>query len=181
MTRSFPNEPLWPRFSRVGTSPAAIWSSSSSAPSMGGFRSSAVPATPGAGPSAGRKPSRPRSPTLQLLARLRLGNEVGLGAPGVLLVELPQPLHPGEEPPLAVVEPFLDVEREDVAPAGGPDPERDRHRVVRFVADREGDPVHSELLGPGGGTAVEADRRLTRRQPLDLDFLPADAPDAEPE
>src|SRR4029077_19633292 len=66
-------------------------------------------------------------------------------------------------------------------PAGGPDPERDRHRVVRFVADREGDPVHAELLGPGGGAAVEADRGLTRRQPLDLDLLPADAPDAEPE
>ena len=43
------------------------------------------------------------------------------------------------------------------------------------------DPVHAELLGARRGPAVEADRRLAGRQPLDLDVAPADAADAEPE
>ena len=96
-------------------------------------------------------------------------------------MERAKPLHPGEDAPLAVVEPRLDVEREDVPPAGGPDPERDRDRVVGFVGDRDRDAVHPELLGPRGGATVEPDGRLAGRQPLDLDVAPADAPDAEPE
>ena len=68
-----------------------------------------------------------------------------------------------------------------IAAAGGPDPERDRDRVVGFVGDRDGDPLHPELLGPGRGAAVEPDRGLAGRHPLDLDVAPADAPDAEPE
>ena len=63
----------------------------------------------------------------------------------------------------------------------GADPEGDRDRVVRLVADRDGDPAHAELLGARGGAAVEPDRRLAGRQALDLDLAPADAPDAEAE
>jgi hypothetical protein len=68
---------------------------------------------------------------------------VGLG-------EIAQPLDAGEDAPLAVVEPLLDVGREEIAPAGGPDAERHRDGVVRLVADRDGDPAHPELLGAGG-------------------------------
>src|SRR6188472_309146 len=95
--------------------------------------------------------------------------------PTGLLVERPQPVHAGQQPPLAVVEPCLDVLREDVAPAGGPDPERDRDRVVRRVGDGDRDPDHPELARTSLGAAVKADGRLPRRQPFDLDFAPADA------
>ena len=62
-----------------------------------------------------------------------------------------------------------------------PDAERDRHRVVGLVADRDRDAAHPELLGPGRGPAVQPHRGLAGRQALDLDVAPADAPDAEPE
>ena len=68
-----------------------------------------------------------------------------------------------------------------IAAAGRPDPERDRHRVVRFVRDRDGDPLHPELFGASRGAAVEPDGGLPGRHPLDLDVAPADAADAEPE
>ena len=92
-----------------------------------------------------------------------------------------QPLDPGQDPALAIVEPLLDVEREDVPAAGRPDAERDRDRVVGLVGDRDGDPLHPELLGPGRRPAVEADGGLAGRQPLDLDVAPADPADAETE
>ena len=85
----------------------------------------------------------------------------------------------GQDGPLAIVDPLLDVEREDVPAAGRPDAEGDGDGVVRLVGDRQGDPAHPELLRPGGGTTVQAHGRLPRRQALDLDVLPADAPDAE--
>src|SRR4029079_5714874 len=70
---------------------------------------------------------------------------------------------------------------EDVPAAGGPDAERDRDRIVGLVADRHRDPDHPQLPRAGLGPAVEADRRVARREALDLDLLPADAPDAEPQ
>src|SRR5512144_764949 len=93
----------------------------------------------------------------------------------------PQPLHPRQDAPLPLVEPLLDVEREDVSPARGPDAERDRHRVVVLVADRDRDPIHPQLVGPARSAPVEAHGRLSRRQPLDLDVAPADPshPEAE--
>jgi hypothetical protein len=96
-------------------------------------------------------------------------------------VQLAQTFHAREESPLAIVKPLLDVKREDVPPARRPDPEGDRDRVVRLVADGERDPLHAELFRARRGTAVQADRGLARRQPLDLDVAPADPADAEPE
>jgi len=96
-------------------------------------------------------------------------------------VELAEPLHPREEPSLAIVEARLDVEREDVAPGRRPDPESDRDRIVRLVADRERDQLHPELLGPRRRPAVEANGGLAGRKPLDLDVAPADAADPEAE
>ena len=92
-----------------------------------------------------------------------------------------QPLHAGEDPPLPVVEPLLDVGREDERPPVGPDAERDGHGVVVLVADRDGDPGHAQLLRPAGRAVVELDRRLAGGQPLDLDLPPADAPNPEAE
>ena len=60
-------------------------------------------------------------------------------------------------------------------PPVGPDAEGDRDGVLGLVADRHRDPLHPELLRPGGRAAVEPDRRLAGRQPLDLDVAPADA------
>src|SRR5205823_2319547 len=59
--------------------------------------------------------------------------------------------------------------------------ERDRDRIVRLVADGNGDALHAELVRPAGGTACQADGRLARGQPLDLDLAPADAAHPEPE
>src|SRR5437867_3983580 len=83
-------------------------------------------------------------------------------------VERPQPLHPREDLALAVVQTGLDVGREDEAPAGRTNAERDRDRVVGLVADRNGNARHLELLGAPGRAAVEPHRGLARRQPLDL-------------
>ena len=161
---------------RSGSSAAAIASSSGRRPGRQRLPSSA----PRRRPSASRRPNptgvaQPRSPSGRSAAR----RPPALGARR--LGQLAQPLHPGEDPPLAIVEPLLDVGREEVSAAGRPDAERDRDRVVGFVGDRHRDPAHAELLGPRRGAAVEADGRLAGRQPLDLDVAPADAADAEPE
>jgi len=63
-------------------------------------------------------------------------------------------------PPLAVVEPFFDIDREEEAPAGGPDPERDRIGVEHPV--RIG-----ELLGVLARPDEAVDAALHR--PLDAD------------
>ena len=44
-------------------------------------------------------------------------------------------------------EPRVDVEREDVPAARRPHAERDRHRVLGLVGDRDGDAAHAQLLG----------------------------------
>src|SRR4249919_3006627 len=82
-------------------------------------------AGPLAGASLRPKPTGLRSGTLRLLVgrgwsirRERLG-PTGHGG-------RPKPLDPGQDPPFALVETLLDVEREDVAPTRRPDPERDR-------------------------------------------------------
>ena len=95
--------------------------------------------------------------------------------------DCPEALDPRQDAPFTLVEAVLDVGREDVPPAGHPHAERDGHRVVRFVGDRDGDPLHPELLGSRGGAPMQPDRRLAGRQPLDLDVAPADPPDAEAE
>ena len=183
MTRTLPNAPLWPRLSRAGRRADAIASSRSSAPSTGRAAASAAAGRPAesldaaeAQPSVGTGHGSRRRRRAPILGRDRR-----LVERRVRLVERPEPLHPGEQPPLAVVEPLLDVEREDVPPARRPDAERDRDGVVGFVGDRHGDPVHPELLGARRRPAVEPDRRLAGRQPLDLDVAPADPADAEPE
>ena len=108
----------------------------------------------------------------------------GLADPGRLELrarglEGAQPLEPGHQLALAVVEPRVDVEREHVPAARGPHAERDRHGELRLVGDRHRDPAHAQLLGALRRAAVEHDRRLAGRQPLDLDVLPADPADAQ--
>ena len=97
------------------------------------------------------------------------------------VVERAQPIQPGEQLPLSIVEAVLDVRREDVAAAGGADAEGDRHRVIRLVGDRNRDPGHAELLGASRGPSVQPHRGLPGRQSLDLDVAPADSADSEPE
>ena len=128
-------------------------------------------------PSAGRTPSRHAGP------RLQLGRSAssGLGAPAFSscssrsrsIRASSRRSRSSSRSSMSSGKTYL--------PAARPDPERDRDRVIRFVADRERDPVHPELVGAGGGPAVQADGRLAGRQPLDLDVAPADPPDAEPE
>src|SRR5436189_5144203 len=183
MTRRLPNEPLWPRADRSGISPAAMSSSSLTAPAGNG---SLRPTLSLPVATASRRPKRtgPRSGTGRP-RRTRLGSVLSVrgvrcerGRPAGL-GRLPEPLDAGQDPPLALIEPVLDIGREEVAPAGGADPEGDRDRVVRFVRDRDRDPVHAELTGTGLGTPMEPDRRLAGRQPLDLDVTPADPPDPD--
>src|SRR3954451_18938500 len=178
MTRSFPNEPLCPRAPRSGMSVATRSSSSFVAPDGNG--TDAGVAGPLAGMSRRPKPTGPRSGTLRLLIAVRWGiRRERLGTPGD--GGRRKALDRGEDPPLALVEPLLDVEREDVAPSCRPDAERDRHCVVGFVGDRDSHPFHAELLGTVRGAAVETDGRLPGRQPLDLDVAPSDAADPEAE
>ena len=139
MTRTLPNAPLWPRFGRSGQQRrGARRRRASTAPGhrrlrrrAGRRRLVAAPEPDRAGQPS-RAPARPSA-----------------SAAPASLVERAQPLHPGQEPPLAIVEPVLDVGREDVAAAGGPDAERDRDRVVGLVGDRDRDPGHPELLARG--------------------------------
>src|SRR4051794_22187456 len=156
MTRSLPNVPLWAREGRSGTRPAAISSSSSVAPAGTGDSGDGL---------------RPKPSDRSVIGR-RLDRCV---------VELAEGLEPAEDPALAVVEPLLDVRREEEPAARGPYAERDRDRVVRFVADRDRDARHPELLRASLRAAVEPDGGLARGEPLDLDVAPADAADTEPE
>ena len=169
MTRTLPNVPLWPRFGRSGSS-AATPSSSSLVASSGN----------GSSPGAAGLVARLVAPAEAETDRPPLSHR-NLHPRACPASVVAQALQPGEDPPFALVEPGLDVEREDVAAAGGPDAERDRHRVVRFVGDGDRDPAHAELVGTGRRPAVQPDRRLAGRQPLDLDVAPADAAHAEPE
>ena len=93
----------------------------------------------------------------------------------------PEPLDPGEDPSLPVIESLLDVGREDEPAAGSPNAERDRDGVFGFVGDGDRDPLHAELVCACGRTPMKADGRLTGREALDLDVAPADAADAEAE
>ena len=172
-TSSLPNEPLWPRAGRSGSRAAARSSSSSTTPA---WRAAARRRrSGGVAPAESDRPLRHRAPP-------RRGRGASLArAAARRPPRLAQPPHAGEDAPLAVVEARLDVGREEEPAASRPDAERDRDRVVRLVADRDRDPVHAQLLGPGRGAAVEADRRLAGGQPLDLDVAPADAADAQPE
>src|SRR6266511_1562107 len=158
MTRSLPNRPLWPRSGRSGRRAAAA-SSSSTGPD----------AVEGLSPPAGDRP-------VEVAARPK---PTGRSATSGLLPERPMTLHPLEDPALAVVEPRLDIGREEKSPGGGPDPERDGDGELGLVTDGDRDPAHAQLRGPGGGPAVEAHRGLSGRQPLDLDVPPADAADAQ--
>ena len=99
-------------------------------------RASTAPGTGGRRRRSAGRPRAARSRPAGQPSRRPVGRASGARPPGVRasLVQRAEPLHPGEEPPLAVVEPLLDVEREDVAAAGRPDAERDRDRVVGLVA-----------------------------------------------
>src|SRR5262245_15384667 len=167
MTSTFPNDPLWPRFGRSGSRPAAIASSSVTAP--------------GTAVATDEPETSSRRPNPTGRSVIVVAPAVVAGQPAGLVVERVQALDPGQQSPLAVVEPLVDVDREDEATAGRPDAERDRNCVISLVGDRDGDPRHPELPRPPFRAAVEADCRLSRRQPLDLDLLPADAPHAQPE
>src|SRR3954471_10363361 len=98
MTRSLPNVPLWARAGRSGTRPAAMSSSSSVAPAGTGVSDDALRP----------KPSE-RSVTGGCLHRR--------------VVQLAGGLEPAEDPPLPVVEPLLDVRREEKPSPGRPDTE----------------------------------------------------------
>src|SRR3954452_14020460 len=171
MTRSLPNVPLWPRPSRVGTSLAMASSSSRTEPAGGGA----------VGGGAVGSPARRPNPTGRWSATTAIRAAVSGGLPGradARRLELgggglqrAHPLEPGEELPPRVVEPLVDVEREHVPAARGPDAERDGHGVLRLVRDRDRDAAHPELLGPPGGPAPQDDRGLARLQPLAPDVL----------
>src|SRR6187551_605467 len=132
MTSSFPNEPLWPRAGRSGISAPTMSSSSFVAPA-GNALAASVP-SPSRGASRRPKPTGRRSGTGPSRVdrpgsiRGELPRSPGLG-------RRPEALDPGQDATLTLVETLLDVGREDVPAAGHPHPERDRHRVVRFVRD----------------------------------------------
>src|SRR3954465_12718361 len=166
MTRRRPNEPLWPRAGRSGRSGATISSSRRVAPSGNGVSADDEAVVW----SVLRRPN----PTglrsgMGWLRCIRVGDggdcrgRFGVG-------RRPKPLDPGEDPSLPVIESLLDVGWEDEPAAGGPDPERDGDGVLGFMCDGDRDPLHAELVGACRGTAMKADRRLTRRQPFDLDI-----------
>src|SRR6185503_264086 len=145
MARTLPNVPLWPRGGRSGRRAAAALSSIVGGPSS-------VPASTVPWASCAPNPSG----RLSAIAILRCGrldrvpDGVAAGrtagtTPGVVR-EGPQALHPREDASLAVVQPLLDVDREDVAPAGRSDPEGDRDRVLGLMADRHRDALHPQLL-----------------------------------
>ena len=150
------------------------------------------PGLPGRGRSGGSpaasvvrrpKPTEGRSGTA-VLAPAIVGRLRRVRRQGPRTTDLrrdPQALDAGEDPALAIVEPILDIGREEVATARPPDAVRDRDRVVGFVGDRDRDATHPELFGPGRRAAVQADGGLARRQALDLDVAPADAAHAEAE
>src|SRR6478736_4735400 len=178
MTSSFPNEPLWPRAGRSGMSAPTMSSSSFVAPA-GNALAASVP-SPSRGASRRPKPTGRRSGTGP--SRIgRPGSVRGQLTRATRLGRRPQALDPGQDAALALVQALLDIGRKDIPAAGHPDAERDRHGVVRFVRDRDRDPLHPELLGPRGRPAMQPDGGLAGRHPLDLDVTPADPPDAEAE
>src|SRR6185369_14246995 len=127
---SLPNEPLWPRAGRSGMSAAMMSSSSLVAPSGNGLDA--------LGPAAsGGAPRRPNPTGLRSgtgrIRKLRLGCIGREGRCSAGVGHRSQALDPGEDAPFALVEPLLDVGREDEPAAGHPDPERDGHCVLRFV------------------------------------------------
>src|SRR5919197_6753258 len=160
MARTLPNVPLWPRAGLSGRRAAASSSVSSTAPS-------------GSVLAFGSGASR-RNPTLRSAIPVRLP------ADGCLL-QIPNAFETGEDPTFAIVQPLLDVEREQEAAAGGAHAERDRDRVIGLVADRQGDALHAELPRPALRATVQPDGWLACRQAFDLDVAPPDAADTQPE
>src|SRR5687768_16795317 len=127
-TSSLPNFPLCPRGSRSGSSRAIDESSSATAPAGTGFAPGGSVASSARRP----KPSGRRSATGGV--PIACAEPVGARLqPDGRLVLLAQALHTREDPALAVVEPRLDVGREQEGAARGPHPERDRDRVLRLV------------------------------------------------
>src|SRR6188508_2971369 len=155
MTSSFPNEPLWPRAGRSGIKAPTMSSSSFVAPA-GNALAASVPST-SRGASRRPKPTGRRSGTGSSRVD-RLGSICGEIPRSAGLGRRPQALDPGQDATLALVETLLDVGREDVPPASHPHAKGDRNRVIRFVRDRDRDPLHAELLSAGSGAAVEPDR-----------------------
>src|SRR5260221_12850828 len=168
MTRTFPNEPLCPRFGRSGR--RAATRSSSSLTASGG---NGAPPPSGESPAAASRRPNPK-PTER---RSTIGSSVCAHARACGS----EALETGEDPSFAVVEARLDVDREEVTAGGHPDPEGDRHGVVGFVGNGYCDPAHPELFGPRGGSPMQLDGRLAGRQSLDFDVTPPDAADAQPE
>src|ERR1700690_575524 len=156
MTRSLPKVPLWPRPGRSGWSRPAL-------------RSSRRVASGRPGPewigSSGMAVSL-------LHAR---GERRGLASQPAKAV------HPADQGRLALPQPILDVRREDVAAARGPDAEGDGEGVLTLVGDADRDPRQPQLVGPGSRPPAQEDGRLAGGQPLDPDIQPADPAHAEPE
>src|SRR4051812_31394191 len=128
MATSVPNVPLWPRGSRTGTRPAAISSVSAWIPA-GAWKVRQGGRWPGKSRPAIRR-SRPASAALL----------------GGLALEGAKALHAREDRALAIVEAGVDVDREDIRPAQGADPERDGHGVLALVADGDRNAAHAQLL-----------------------------------
>ena len=164
MTSSLPNEPLWPRAGRSGSSAAAIASSSLVAPSGNG---AAASGRSGAARRAGRTRPAPCRPS-GLRPRRAPPVRRPAGAPG----------GPGSCARGRRSAPRCRAGRRTARRPCGPR-RRSRPRSRDSWRDRQGDPAHPELLGAGRRPAVEPDRRLAGRQPFDLDVLPADPPDAQ--
>src|SRR3954451_11697229 len=111
MTSSLPNEPLWPRAFRSGMSVATRSSSSFVAPVGNG--TDAGVAAPPTGASRRPNPTGPRSGTLRV--PVCPGRSVGRERPGSARARYrAETLDRGKYPPFALVEPLLDVEREDI-------------------------------------------------------------------
>ena len=154
MTSSLPNEPLWPRAGRSGRSAADDVVVELRRP--GRERAARV------GPRlrSGRRVARSRPGRAQASDPLRvdrLGRIRGQRPCAAGHRPRTEALDPREDAPLALVEAVLDVGREDVPAAGRPDAERDRHRVVRLVGDRDARSAPSRAARParrparGGG------------------------------
>src|SRR4051794_28090883 len=170
MTSSRPNEPLWPRAGRSGRSEATRSSSRRVAPAGNGV-------SPGDEAGVWSVLRRPNPTGLRSgmgwLRCVRVGDGRECRG-GFGIGQGPEPLDPGEDASLPVIESLLDVGREDEPPAGGPDAERDRDGVFGFMRDGDRDPLHAELVCACGRTPMKADGRLTGREALDLDVAPAD-------
>src|SRR4051794_12871998 len=140
MTSTFPNVPLGPRTGRGGSRGAACRSSMTGTSGVSIATGSGA-SGPGS-PSGSRRPN-PSDPPLPTLVpyRLRRLPRLGVGHRG----EAP---HPGGDPSLPIVEPFLDAHREDKPPPGRPEPKGDPHPESRPMPDGGGDPGHADLPAP---------------------------------